>query len=147
MKIDDFFVGPGIDIHKENVLKEGEFVSSIEISCDDKSSSTFLKFKERQSMDFALASAAVSISLAEGKIHRAGVALGGIAPIPWRLQEIEEYMIGIPIDDLRCSDEFSAKVESSLGDAKPMSENNAYKIDLAISHLKRALDKVIQDLC
>ncbi|KAA1295656.1 MAG: xanthine dehydrogenase family protein subunit M [SAR202 cluster bacterium] len=147
MKIDDFFVGPGIDIHNENVLKEGEFVSSIEISCDDKSSSTFLKFKERQSMDFALASAAVSISLAEGKIHRAGVALGGIAPIPWRLQEIEEYMMGIPIDDLRCSDEFSAKVESSLGDAKPMSENNAYKIDLAISHLKRALDKVIQDLC
>ena len=148
IEIDDFFAGPEIDIHRENILGEGEFVSYIEINCEEESSSsTFLKFKERQSMDFALASAAVSISLTGRKIHRVGVALGGIAPIPWRLPEIEEYMLGMTIEDAKRSDRLLSKVDSSLRDAKPMSENNAYKIDLAISYLKRALDQVFQDLC
>ena len=148
MKMDDFFVGPGTDIQRENVLGEGEFVSSIEITCEEElSSSTFLKFKERQSMDFALASAAVSISLSGGKISRVGVVLGGIAPIPWRLTEIEEYMLGMTMEDLKRSDELLSKVDISLRDARPMSENNTYKIDLAISYLKRALDQVFRDLC
>ena len=148
IEIDDFFAGPEIDIHRENILGEGEFVSYIEINCEEESSSsTFLKFKERQSMDFALASAAVSISLTGREIYRVGVAVGGIAPIPWRLPEIEEYMLGMNIEDAKHSDQLLSKVDSSLRDAKPMSENNAYKIDLAISYLKRAMDRVFQDLC
>ena len=57
--------------------------------------STYLKFKERESLDFALASVAAAVQLAPNKTVRAArIVLGGVAPIPWRVPAAENISSG-----------------------------------------------------
>ena len=53
------------------------------------SRSLYLKLRDRASFEFALASAAVVITVEGGKITRARVALGGVGTKPWRSPEAE----------------------------------------------------------
>jgi len=49
--------------------------------------SLYYKIRDRQSYDFALASAAVGLDIQDGVVHEARIALGGVATVPWRSRE------------------------------------------------------------
>jgi xanthine dehydrogenase YagS FAD-binding subunit len=82
--LEQFFTLPTDDIRRENVLKDGEIVTEIQIPAASGSSrSTYLKFKERSSLDFAMASVAAAVELADSRtVRQARIVLGGVAPIP-----------------------------------------------------------------
>jgi xanthine dehydrogenase YagS FAD-binding subunit len=61
--------------------------------------SLYLKIRDRQSYEFALASAAVALDLADGKTKAARIALGGVATMPWRAHEAEAALIDKPLDE------------------------------------------------
>jgi len=62
------------------------------------------------------------------------VVLGGVAPIPWRLPEVEKMLTG-----QRITEELAAKAgEQSVNGARPLSKN-AYKIPLTKNMVKRTL--------
>ena len=61
--------------------------------------SLYLKIRDRQSYEFALASAAVALDIADGVVREARIALGGVATVPWRARESEALLVGKPLDE------------------------------------------------
>jgi xanthine dehydrogenase YagS FAD-binding subunit len=138
--LDDFFVGPKVDPHRENTLTPQEIITEVLIPAQkDGRRSIFIKVRERQSWDFALASIALVLDIDEDKIVSAGLVLGGVAPNPWRASEAEEMLAGAALDNLKPS-EIAAAV---IAKARPL-KGNRYKVDLSENLVKRALRTLLQ---
>jgi xanthine dehydrogenase YagS FAD-binding subunit len=95
-----------------------------------------LKFKERESLDFALASAAVAVQMSNGTVRDARIVLGGVAPIPWRVPAAEKFVVGKNLTP----DVLAETAKIALAEARPL-EKNAYKVPLAQTLVRRALAK------
>jgi xanthine dehydrogenase YagS FAD-binding subunit len=136
--IEQFFTLPSEgNIRRENVLKNDELITEIFVPQSGFSAnSTYLKFKERESLDFAMASVATAVQMAGNTVKDARIVLGGVAPIPWRVPAAEKYLIGKTLTKEVLTE--TAKV--ALADAKPL-EKNAYKVPLAQTLVRRALAK------
>jgi xanthine dehydrogenase YagS FAD-binding subunit len=135
--LDKFFTLPSEgNIRRENVLKNEEIITEIFVPASPLAArSTYLKFKERESLDFALASAAVAVQLAPNQtVREARIVLGGVAPVPWRVPNAEKYLVGKNLNPEVLAE--AAKI--ALADAKPL-EKNAYKVPLAQTLVRRAL--------
>ena len=163
LPIGDFFTGPGVDLRRENALRPGEIVRRVELPAAP-SRSVYLKVRERESGDFALVSAAAALWLssdgaaddgggdngggangaAAGRgpvIRRARVALGGVAPTPYRAQEVEERLTGRPAAALD-TDALSALAGLTLDGATPLPQNG-YKLPMAQGIVRRALGALL----
>lgn len=137
--LDKFFTLPSEgNIRRENVLKNDDIITEIFVPASPLAArSTYLKFKERESLDFALASAAVAVQLGSNRsVRDARIVLGGVAPIPWRVPAAEKFLIGKALDSTVLAE--AAKI--ALAEAKPL-EKNAYKVPLTQTLVRRALAK------
>jgi xanthine dehydrogenase YagS FAD-binding subunit len=133
--IADFHLLPGNTPNRETVLEPGDLVTHVTLPKPTAGSKqVYLKLRDRASYEFALASAAVVLSIADGTVTRARVALGGVATKPWRSPEAEAALVGKPADAAN----FRKAAEAALGDAKPQSENG-FKIELARRCVAHAL--------
>jgi xanthine dehydrogenase YagS FAD-binding subunit len=131
----DFHLLPGSTPHRETVLEPGDLVTYVTLPPPiTGSKQLYLKLRDRASYEFALASAAVVITVAGGKVARARIALGGVGTKPWRSIEAEAALVGQSINQAS----FRNAAEAALCDAKPQSEN-AFKIELAKRCLTHAL--------
>jgi len=74
---------PGNSPQIETILQPGELISGFTIT-GRWPRSIYLKTRDRQSYEFALASAAVALDVQDGMVRDARVALGGVATVPWR---------------------------------------------------------------
>ncbi len=61
--------------------------------------SLYLKVRDRESYEFALASAAVALDLADGMVRNARIALGGVATVPWRAHRPKRALRGKPLNE------------------------------------------------
>ena len=137
--LDKFFTLPSEgNIRRENVLKNEEIITEILVpSSPVAAHSTYLKFKERESLDFALASAAVAVQLGDNReVKDARIVLGGVAPIPWRVPAAEKFVTGKSLTPEVLAE--TAKI--ALAEARLL-EKNAYKVPLAQTLVRRALAK------
>jgi xanthine dehydrogenase YagS FAD-binding subunit len=131
----DFHLLPGDTPERETVLEPGDLITHVNLPPPVAGSKQYyLKLRDRASYEFALASAAVVLNLADGKVTRARVALGGVGTKPWRSPEAEAALVGQPGDQAH----FRKAAEAALRDAKPQSENG-FKIELARRCLAHAL--------
>jgi xanthine dehydrogenase YagS FAD-binding subunit len=137
--LEKFFTLPTADIRRENILKDGQIITEIQIPASPIAGrSTYLKFKERSSLDFAMASVAAAVDLADDKtVRQARIVLGGVAPIPWRASDAETYLTGKKLDDST----LLQTAAIALKGAEPL-EHNAYKITLTKTLVRRALAKL-----
>ena len=60
--------------------------------------SVYLKFRDRQSYEFALVSVAAAIDVHEGVVADVRLALGGVGTKPWRARRAEAALLGGPAD-------------------------------------------------
>ena len=137
--LDKFFTLPSEgDVRRENVLKNEEIITEITVPMSPVAAhSTYLKFKERESLDFALASAAVAVQLGANRTVRdARIVLGGVAPIPWRVPAAEKFVTGKTLTP----DVLAETAKIALANAQPL-EKNAYKVPLTQTLVRRALAK------
>jgi xanthine dehydrogenase YagS FAD-binding subunit len=133
--IADFHVLPGNTPERETVLEPGDLITHVTLPPPAPGSrSLYLKLRDRASYEFALASAAVVITVANGKITRARIALGGVGTKPWRSTEAESELTGQSATETV----FRKAAEAALRDAKPQSENG-FKVELAKRCLVHAL--------
>jgi xanthine dehydrogenase YagS FAD-binding subunit len=133
--IGDFHLLPGNTPSRETVLEPGDLITHVTLPPPVAGSKqVYLKLRDRASYEFALASAAVVITIADGNVTRARVALGGVGTKPWRSPEAEAALVGKPADAAN----FRKAAEAALRDAKPQSENG-FKIELAKRCLTHAL--------
>jgi xanthine dehydrogenase YagS FAD-binding subunit len=131
----DFHLLPGNTPHRETVLEPGDLITHVTLPPPIAGSKqVYLKLRDRASYEFALASAAVVLSIASGNITRARIAFGGIGTKPWRSSEAEAALTGKPATD----GIFRQAAEAALRDAKPQSENK-FKIEMAKRCLMHAL--------
>jgi xanthine dehydrogenase YagS FAD-binding subunit len=138
--LDKFFTLPSEgNIRRENVLQNDDIITEIFVPASALAArSTYLKFKERESLDFALASVAAAVQLAPDRTVRdARLVLGGVAPIPWRVPAAEKFLVGKELK----SDVLAEAAKIALADAKPL-EKNAYKVPLTQTLVRRALAKI-----
>src|SRR5258705_3227064 len=96
----DFHRLPADQPQSETVLGAGEVIVMIEVPASAIASrSHYIKVRERASYEFALVSAAVGLDLDGGKIRDVRIALGGVAPKPWRLPQAEQALRGAQLSD------------------------------------------------
>jgi xanthine dehydrogenase YagS FAD-binding subunit len=134
----DFYLAPGDTPHLENVLVHGELITAVEIPLlPIGARSHYLKVRDRASYEFALASAAVALSVEGGVIRDGRVGLGGVATLPWRAYKAEQILTGAPAR----MDTYRAAAEAALDGAIPR-PLNAFKVELAKRTIVRALATV-----
>ena len=142
LAVGQFFAGPGRDMLRENVLEPGELITRILLPNNAPERSVYLKVRERESGDFALVSVAAALSLdregAGAAIRQARIVLGGVAPIPYRATEVEDYLVGCPASDV---DPSEAAV-LALPNATPLPQNG-YKLPMARNTIKRAIAQLL----
>lgn len=125
---------PGTTPDVETSLAPGELIVAIHVPPAGTRRQVYVKVRDRESYEFALASAAVVLDLADGRTKRARIALGGVATVPWRAVEAEAALVGKPVDEANAT----AAAEAAFASAKTH-EHNAYKVPLGKATLVRAL--------
>jgi xanthine dehydrogenase YagS FAD-binding subunit len=139
--LQEFYLTPGATPEKENVLEPGELITYVTLpKLPEGTKSHYLKLRDRAQYEFALASAAVVVSMDGGRVKRARIALGGVGTKPWRSREAEEVLEGKAADERN----FGAAAEAAMRDAKPL-RDNGFKIELAKRALIRALGVAVQE--
>lgn len=142
--LDKFFTLPTEgNIRRENVLTNDEIITHVHVPASPVAArSTYVKFKERESMDFALASVAAAVKLGVNRsITEARIVLGGVAPIPWRATKAEEFLVG----KTQSTEMLAQAGKLALDGAQPL-EKNAYKVPLTETLVRRALARSMSTL-
>ena len=141
LAIGDFFSGPGRDPTRENVLEPGEIVTKVLLPANPPDRSLYLKVRERESGDFALVSVAAALWLAYSPggpvVLEARIALGGVAPVPYRALEVEQYLAGRTTPSIDAAHAGSLTLPNSA----PLPENG-YKIPMARNMVLRAVGQL-----
>ena len=131
---------PGDTPHIETNLLPGEIIVGFLIpQADWARRSLYLKIRDRQSYEFALASAAVALDLIDGSVNAARIALGGVATKPWRAREAEAVLHGETFDEALAQRAAAA----AFAGAEPNGDNE-YKRELGKRTLVRALLQAAQ---
>ena len=138
LPLEQFYLLPRVRIDLETILDPGEIVTGVEVPASSSTSagwsSRYLKFKEKDSMDFALASVAAALRMQGTSCAGARLVLGGVAPIPWRSKEGEGAIVGQAVDVPSAG----RAAEAALAAADPL-PHNGYKVPLAKALVRRAL--------
>jgi xanthine dehydrogenase YagS FAD-binding subunit len=137
--IDDFFFLPGDTPQREHPLEHGELIVAIEVPASPVARrSLYFKVRDRESYEFALASAAVALRIEDGVIGDVRLALGGVATRPWRARRAEQLLLGGPAD----AASFARAARAELDLAVPRGQN-AFKVELAVRTIVRALEMAV----
>lgn len=134
-----FFTLPSDNVRQENILAPNELVKEIILPpARGGEKSTYLKLKERSTWDFAIVSAAVKGTVSEGIFNSIKIVLGGVAPVPWRLERAETLIRGrkVRVNSVKQA------ARRALADAQPL-EENGYKTELVGALLSRAVFSLV----
>jgi len=134
----EFFLGDGRP--EETVLTSAEFLKYIRIPWHmGNIHQCFLKYRIRQSTDFALSSVAATVRISDGFCEEATVVLGGISPIPHVVAGMEDLLKGKRL----CEEIIARAAEKALEGAHPL-RFNRYKVDLTKALIRRALNFILE---
>jgi xanthine dehydrogenase YagS FAD-binding subunit len=100
--------------------------------------SVFVKHRVRNTWDFALAEVAVAATPRDGRGDDVRIALGGVAPFPYRATAAERLLSGESVDAAVIAD----AADAAVARARPLSMN-AYKVDLTRALVRRALTTLL----
>jgi xanthine dehydrogenase YagS FAD-binding subunit len=84
----------------ENTLAPGELIIAYRVPAGAWTRrSLYLKIRDRQSYEFAIASAAVALEMDGEVVRQARIGLGGMAYRPWRARAAEAVLVGKPLTE------------------------------------------------
>jgi len=137
---DDFFLVPGDAPEREHPLAHGELIVAIRVPpAPIARRSVYLKFRDRQSYEFALVSVAAAVEVVDGRVAEARLALGGVGTKPWRARRAEAALAGAPAGP----EAFLRAARAELADAVPR-RHNAFKVELAARAAVRGLTEALR---
>ncbi len=131
----DFFVLPSQNPARENALDATELLTGVRIPTPAAGVvSTYFKVTDREAWTHAEVSAAVVLQFDREIIRTASVILGGVAPVPWRLSDVETFLRGQTL---------AAAVAEQAGalaiaNAQPLAKNG-HKLPMTSAVVERAL--------
>jgi xanthine dehydrogenase YagS FAD-binding subunit len=134
VELASFYRSPRAAGEREHVLGHGELVTEVLVPPLAGRLAWSYEVRQRQTLDWSLATAAVALGMEGGKVASARVVLGQVAPVPWRAEAAEELLRGKAVDAALAGQAGDAAVHG----ARALSRNR-YKIQLARVAVKRAL--------
>ncbi len=134
----EFYLLPGDRPDLETTLQPGELITAIELlPLPLARHSRYRKVRDRASYAFALVSVAAALDVEDGVVTQVRLALGGVAPRPWRALAAERVLQGAPAT----RETFLQAAEAELAPARGL-RHNAFKIELA----KRTITSVLAEM-
>ena len=136
----EFFVLPSQNPARENTLGATDLLTGVRIPTPAvETVSTYLKITDRAAWTHAEVSVAVVLQVEGTRIQTASVVLGGVAPMPWRLPEVEQWLRGQAL---------SAPVAGQAGalaiaHAQPLAKNG-HKVPMTSAAVERALRRLVR---
>ena len=136
---DKFFTSPKSDGEREYSIKSNELVTGVSVPSTLGVRSATYEVRQKEALDWPLAAASVALKLdAAKKVVSARIALGHVAPVPWKADEAAKFLVGKVITEEVAEE--AGKI--AVSGAKPLSKN-AYKVQLAKVAVKRAILQAI----
>lgn len=140
LPLESFFLGPGSTALRTDELLKEVFIPPT----PPNTRGTYLKLGRRKSLDLALVSVAVLLTLSEdgGICRRARVALGGVAPTPLRAKDTEQVLEGANLDEIKIRE----AAKSASGECRPITDLRAsteYRQEMVRVLTKRAIQKCL----
>src|SRR5437660_1951938 len=84
---------PGDEPQRDTVLEHGELITAVDLpQLPFATRSHYRKVRDRASYAFALVSVAVAVDISDGIVRDVRIALGGVAPVPWRAVRAEAML-------------------------------------------------------
>lgn len=118
-----------------NDLGDDELITEVQIPQPQAGTKqTFLKFRLRKTIEFAIASVATAITVEAGNVTDARIVLGGVAPVPHRATAAEDAIKGNTLSESLAETAGAAAVKDAMALTR-----NAYKVPITKSLVKRAL--------
>jgi xanthine dehydrogenase YagS FAD-binding subunit len=131
--VEKFFLTPKTNDDREHDLKPNEIVTEVRVPPPSGANATY-EVREKEALDWPLATASVALKTSGGRVQTAHVVLGHVAPVPWRSPEAEAALAGKAVSEQVAA----AAGDAAVSNAKPLS-GNAYKIQLARVAVRRAV--------
>jgi xanthine dehydrogenase YagS FAD-binding subunit len=132
---EDYFVGPGVDITRMNVLALNELLVAIRIPATMAGAQFYFeKVRDRQVWDFPLVNVASAIKPNGGNIGEVRLVVNAVAARPWRLKNVEAFVAGKP----RTEETAKAAGQMAVEGAVTL-RHNGYKVPLMRNLVARAL--------
>jgi xanthine dehydrogenase YagS FAD-binding subunit len=116
-----------------NSLKPEDFLVQVKVPLK-RTRSAYRQASEKREFDWAMVSCAAAGNVAGGKITDARVVLGAVAPVPYMVEEANQFLEGKDLTD----ENASKAADILLRDAKPLA-HNGYKVPLAHTLIRRTL--------
>ena len=133
--LDDFFLLPEMNVMRENGLRANDFVTEIVVPTPKPNTKgIYIKVRERDAIDFAMASVAVNMTMSGNTCQEASVVLGGVAPAPWRVPDVEQFLQGKQITETVAAQ----AAQMALQEADPMTDNE-YKVEMTQNIVSQAI--------
>jgi xanthine dehydrogenase YagS FAD-binding subunit len=130
---------PGDTPHIETDLAPGELITAVELP-PVTPNSRYRKVRDRASYAFALVSVAAALEVSDGAVTDVRLALGGVAPKPWRAREAERMLVGAQADE--ATFRRAAEAELAAADAR---SGNAFKVALATATIVATLRELSKE--
>jgi xanthine dehydrogenase YagS FAD-binding subunit len=132
--LERFYRIPAREGEREHDLRPGEIVAWLTVPPAAGRKVASYEVRQRQTLDWSLATASVVLDMDGPVVREARVVLGQVAPVPWVAREAQELLRGKRLDEQTAAQAGEAAVRG----AKPLS-GNRYKIQLTRTAVKRAL--------
>src|SRR5438093_9283705 len=132
---EEYWIGPGIDITKMNVLEPNELLTTIRIPVTMAGAQFYFeKVRDRQVWDFPLVNVAAAIKPNGANIGESRLVVNAVAATPRRLKNVEAAIMGKP------RNEETAKMAGDLAiQGAQTLKHNGYKVPLMRNLVKRAV--------
>ena len=136
--VEQFFVVPQNEKAREIALRPNEILTEVVIPTAKVRNATH-EIRQREAVDWPLATASVALTMDGSSISRARVVLGHVAPTPWVASKAEALLTGKQASD----DLIQQAAEAAVDGARPL-RDNSYKVQLTRVAVKRALMEASQ---
>jgi len=134
LPLETFYRSPRDEQQRETVLLPNQLVTHVYLPSAEGWSSATYEVRHGEGPDYPLVAAAAALMIENGRVARARVILGQVAPLPWTSLEAERSIVGHVVN----ADTARAAGEAAVASATPLS-NNGYKVQLAQVAVQRAL--------
>lgn len=141
LPLEYFYVAPKSAQQGVTVLQPGQLISHIWLPQASNLHSATYEVLQTEGLDWPLAAAAVCLDVYDGVVRDARITLGHVAPTPWVSREAAQSLIGRPLIE----ETAQLAGDTAVARATPLS-NNAYKVQLAKTAVKRALLRATDQL-
>jgi xanthine dehydrogenase YagS FAD-binding subunit len=130
------FQAPSSATEREHVLAPNEMILSVKIEAPREPHNASYEVRHKQSYDWPLVQAAVSLQMKGPTVTQASIVLGHVAPTPIVAEAAAKAIQGKQINETTAA--AAGEAAASLDGIKPLAQN-AYKVRLVAVAVKRAL--------